>query len=704
MSTSLTSAPPSGLSARLNRMQARIADAHATYAFKVALVTVLSLYAAFLLDLDHTYWALITIPLIVRPDGGSTVWRSTGRLGGTLLGCASGFLLAVLFGQMPETVIIAVAIFIFMVAFFGQMQAGLDVYAYGSAGLVALIIVIDTGPNVDAAFSLALARTTETAIPVIVVFIVMLVVFPRSISGQAADALRTARKATLSLTGRILRGELGPSLGYEPEVLPAISAANTALRALAYERTRRNHLRPRMTAVMNAINRVAIRAETGRFALNHVPDEADDAEIRDARLRLADAIDRLPGDDVGAAEFLAAADEMARVAETVHPRQVLPPAGGDLSDRALRLGAAFYRMRQLALAVEDLMRAEAALVDPSLPYEKMAPMARRYFDPIGALEFAARPTLVFLVLTTVWIATAWPGGQILALIGSAITLIFPSIVPRALRIGGAITMAKGLACGGVFALVLMMLLPNVEGFGALALILGGAVFAIFYVTREPQHLPLAIGSVLAIAVGFQPQNTPSFSPIGLVNTLVTLTLMPVTVVSALTLIFPEDAGWVRRHLRRATDDLLGKAARRELGDNKLLEQFIDVLADLGLSVSPNDPDGVHLRIRARAALIASGEFYHQERLEGGGHLPARLAAYGPRLRSTVLEAAQRRSGPAECVVFGEMRGTLRTVFADSDLDEEARVDALRYTAVGELLAAILSTGQLSRMREAGDAS
>ena len=69
MAIELTHVPPRGHSRRIARLSAAIADAQSTYALKVALVTVLSLYTAFLLDLDHTYWALITIPLIVRPDG-----------------------------------------------------------------------------------------------------------------------------------------------------------------------------------------------------------------------------------------------------------------------------------------------------------------------------------------------------------------------------------------------------------------------------------------------------------------------------------------------------------------------------------------------------------------------------------------------------------------------------------------------------------
>ncbi|MBJ3777007.1 FUSC family protein [Acuticoccus mangrovi] len=697
-------APSAGLGEWAARTGTRIADAHPTYALKVALITVLSLYVAFLLDLDHTFWALLTVPLIVRPDGGTTVWRAMARLAGTLLGCLSGFALAVLFGQTGETAIIAVAIFIFLVAFWGQKESGLDVYTYGTAGLVTLIIVVDTGPDAANAFSLAVERTTETTIPVIVAFAVMLVVFPRSVSAQAADGLRAARTAALSLTGRILRNEAGGGLGYEPNVLPSLSLANTALRGLAYERTRRNHLRPRMTAVAMALNKLAIRAETGRFALFVLPDEASDADIRAARLRLADAIDALPAPGAPPAEKLAAADRMAGVAETVHPRQVLPLEGSDLSDHALKLGAAFYRMRLLALAVEELMRTEAALSDTSLPVERMAPMAGRHFDPLGAAEVALRPMLVFLALSTVWLATAWPNGQVLALIGTAVTLIFPTIAPRAVRISGARSLGGGIACGGVFAMVLMVLLPNLEGFVALALVLGGAVFAIFLVAKAPQHLAFAIGSIMVISVGFQPQNTPVFDPLTLVNVLLTLIFLPIALIAALTIIFPEDAGWVRRHLRRSTDDLLRRAAAGRIGPFAMVEQFVDVLADLGLSVAPDDRKGLHLRVRARAALIAGGEFQQQFLIERAGHLPPQLAAFGPRLRATVLAAAAHADGPVDCTIVQELRAMLRETFAAGGLDEEARVESLRYVAIGELLAAIIKTGQLSRGRGVSRAS
>ncbi|MCF3932116.1 FUSC family protein [Acuticoccus sp. M5D2P5] len=702
-------APRTAPGAWLAATSARLAASPAIYASKVALVVVLSLYAAFLLDLDHTYWALITIPFIVQPDGGTTVWRATGRLLGTLLGCFSGFLIAVLFGQTGEVAVLAAAVFVFIAAVFGRMQRGLDAYGYGSGALVTLIIILDTGPNVDNAFTLALARTTETAIPVVIAFIVMLVVFPRSISDQAAARLRETREATLKLVHAILCYDPDAvGVAYEPTVLPSLSAANIALRGLAYERTRRNHLRPRMTAVALALHKLAIRAETGRFALTHVPDEARDTDISAARRRFAAAVERLPAADSSAEQRLAAANDMAALAETLHPRQVLPPEGGDLSDRGLRVGAAFFRMRIMALAVEELMRAEAALVDPSRPAEPIAPFAGRYFDRLGALEYALRPTIVLLVLSAIWFATAWPNGLVLALIATAVTLIFPMLAPREARIAGGKALGIGIWCGGAIAMVLMILLPNVEGFGALALILGGAIFAIFYTAQGPQNIPYAIGSVIAISVGFQPQNTPVFEPVGLVNTAITLTLLPVVLIIALTVIFPEDAAWIRRHLRRATDRLLTEATTKrnttDGGAGTLIAQFVDILVDLGLSIAPSDTPGIHLRTRARAAMIVSGELHHQRRIEAAGHLPADLAAFGPRLCTAVLVSAQVRRGPADLTVFAELRETLRRLYRRTDLDEEARLESLRYAAVSELLAAILATGQLSRRPEGAHAS
>ena len=71
----------------------------ARYALNVSIAAILALAIAFFFNLQNTYWALLTIPLIVRQQSGTMVWRSAARLAGTLLGALVAMVLVGAFAQ-----------------------------------------------------------------------------------------------------------------------------------------------------------------------------------------------------------------------------------------------------------------------------------------------------------------------------------------------------------------------------------------------------------------------------------------------------------------------------------------------------------------------------------------------------------------------------------------------------------------------------
>ncbi len=665
----------------------RIAALPATYGLKVALVAVLTLYIAFLFDLDHTYWSLITVPLIVRPDGGTTVWRSLERLTGTLLGCAAGFVLAATFGQEPRTIIPALAIYLFIVGYLARRQSGLDAYGYAIAGFVALLIALDAGPHIDTAFPLAVTRATETAIPVIVAFAVMLVVFPVSVADEVRDSLGAAREATLAASAAVL-GRSGDDLRYERTVLPRLALVNTALRALSFERNRRHHMRHRLNAVAAALNRVALRAEAVRISLRQNLPGCTGPVVAAGLQQLGDALERLPPPAGPAPAHLACAAQLTSIADSLAPTGLAAPPGvEDFAPRAM-----LWRLESLARSLSDLMEAEATLLDPSRPAPKTRPIVRRYADTLGAMQGALRPVFTFSVLSAIWLVSGWPDGLVLTILGSALSLVMPVIVPRALRVKAAISIGLGIVVGSIISLVLMVVLAQMEGFGAFALVFGGTFFAIFVNAYRLPNLPFAIGATIAICVGFQPQNAPVYDPLALFNTTTTLLLLPPTLVAALTIVFPENADWIKNHLARATDHLLRhKAIAAQLSRDVYAEEFFDVLSEFDFGPG-EDREGQHLRQRARAALLAGDALLAIAEVEATGHLPRSLASLAQPLRTAVTSALH--DGQGSSTVFTRIHQALPTALAEGE--EAQRSAAMCFAASAELLGAIVAERWLSR--------
>lgn len=678
-------------------LAARIAASRYSYALKVALTVVLSLFIAFLFNLNHTYWALMTVPLIVRPESGTMVWRSVARMAGTMAGALGGLALALCFAQSDWQVIGAMALMLFLIGYNARMQSGLDAYAQATAGFTALVIVLDAGADPGQGYPLALARATETMIPILCGFIVMLTVFPRSVSDNAAAALGAARGQVLDLCCAVLADRHPHDAAPEKAVMASIGAAHNELRALVYERSRKDWRRPGMAAVAHAMDRLAVAATTLRFAQEAGPDlsgdgDGDGPDPAVARLAALAGALRRP-EAAGAAAMLVHAEAAEALAATFREGLAAPM----VAENAAAAGSAALGLAraQLAEALAQLARAEAALIAPEAGHAAAAPRrgpaARRYRERVAAVQYGLRPAIMLLVMSAAWLFTGWSAGVAITMIVPALTLLLPTIVPRPARVLAGKALALGLSAGFVIALALMVALSHVEGFPALALLLGATVFVIFAICSSLQTLPLAIGSMIMISIGLQPSNDPAFSPMTLFNIAASMALLPPCFVAALTVIFPEDRAWLQRHLEAGTTRLLARVARdrRPMPSLLFFDEMIDMFTDYAATLDTADPRNARLVRRARAALVAGLACRDLRRLERGGGLDPELAAAGPALRRAAIAAVRARAdAPA---------ATDSATFAELPAERAGAAAADRqYRATAEMLAGLIRRGVLAR--------
>ena len=358
-----------------------------------------------------------------------TVWRSLTRFYGTVIGALVGLVLVAFFAQTPIAMVAALCLWLFATGFLSRFELGIDAYAYTVAGLTTLIICLDTGADADQAFGYAVARTTETSLGIVAGFMILLVVFPRSIAPTLTANLAAARNKVVELACQAvdLNSELSPEA--TRAVGQSLVAAYANLRALALERLVRPGALGRLRAEAGRLNRVFAASEALSFALDTCPgDPGLPPDVAHARRSLASLLAALPAD---ATDAQVSAEHAARFRSFADRTAQALDLDDDPSADRLAAVSALYRLHVFAEDMAAFLDAEAAVLDPDRPLVVVAHAQTRYLDVRAAIELGLRPAFVFACGSAFWIASAWSMGKTLAMLTGALTLLMPSISPRA---------------------------------------------------------------------------------------------------------------------------------------------------------------------------------------------------------------------------------------------------------------------------------
>ena len=587
------------------------------FAVNIALAAILALYFAFLVNLPNTFWALLTIPLVMKQQSGMTVWRSLARFTGTMIGALVGLLFVSVFAQDGLTMIVALSLWLLATGILARFEVGIDAYAYGVAGLTTLIITMDTGPAADLAYTYAVSRTTETVIAIVAGFTVVLVVFPQSIIPTLKTSIARAREKVFDVAkASVSQGE-EPSTGLRRDVAASLREAFTNLRAWRFETAPDKSGLSRLRSQTSLLARVTAAAEALTFVTTpYREDDTPPAKVEAARARLQALIEAVPTDEHSVAVAIEHADELQAFASDIREHADHSALADHPTAERLEEVSALFRMVDLAETLVAFLQAESAVLDPRRPYEEIPPASTRYVDLVAAIQLGLRPALAFFALALFWIFSGWGNGRILALITGALSLLIPTIAPRAMMPAAGKKIGLGFVTMVPVALLLMAVLPSMQSFWGFALTMGAVIFVLFYICGEQQNLPLAIGGTVMLAIGLQPTNLQVYDPLRLINAGATLALMPVAFIVSVNLLFPNTAERVRRHLRRGTDDLLAKAARNAIPRVDFLAQSIDLLADYGGDLDMDIAANRHHVERARGATQVGLELYAIRRIAG----------------------------------------------------------------------------------------
>ena len=147
-------------------------------AFKTALAMVVAFGIALSLDWANPYWAGLAVAVISLPTAGQSIEKGALRLLGTVVGSIAALILLGLFPQDRWLFITGVSVLLGFCAY--MIQRGRHQYFWFVSGLVALIIAVSGGPHSQDAFYIAMTRTLETGLGIIVYTVISVFLWPQN--------------------------------------------------------------------------------------------------------------------------------------------------------------------------------------------------------------------------------------------------------------------------------------------------------------------------------------------------------------------------------------------------------------------------------------------------------------------------------------------------------------------------------------------
>lgn len=428
-----------------------------SYSLKTVAAALLALWVSLWVGLPMPLWAMTTAFIISNPLSGATRSKALYRVVGTVIGAAAALALVPWLVAWPTLLSLALAIWLGSCLAVSLLDRSPRSYVLMLSGYTATLVAFGAVERPEAIFDIAAARVTEIVLGIACSTLVHSLLWPRSV----AEALQPR-----------LRRWLADARTWHADALAQQPSGRIG-------RDRRQ---------------LAVDAVECTLLATHVP--FDTSHWREATGALQALLRRM--------------------------LLVLPVLSG-LADRRGALVAADGEWRGLlqeSLALRDaqaralLAESEALLAhleDPHRP--RPAPLTERgaiilHADPGFAVMSGVSAAIATLIGCALWIGTGWADGGVAVGLTGVFCCMFAGMdnpAPVIVRFGIAILAGIPLA-----ALYLFAVLPGVDGFAALALLLAIPLVAINCFGTHPkwgipaQAVTIGFCSALAIQESFAP--------------------------------------------------------------------------------------------------------------------------------------------------------------------------------------------------------
>jgi uncharacterized membrane protein YccC len=464
-----------------------------TYCTANVAAVLAALYIALWLDLDRPYWAMFTVFIISKPISGAVRAKGAYRLAGTLIGASMSVLLVPPLVQAPLLLSLAVSAWVGICLFCALQDRTPRSYAFLLSGYSVAIVGLSAVNAPTEIFDVAVSRLEEISIGIFCATIAHSVFFPRNFG----EVLRSQAETTLRNSALLA----ADALVLPPKALPTIHVASVARKVselhvlysqVGFETSNVRRVPAIMAGLLDHISVILPKASLVSRALAARQMIGPPSALLVTNLKEAAAIlnEYSVGGQVATDAVLANLEAFSEMideeeqADSIELEQLVVRHVADLI-RDLQEGGVLAA----ALTEEEAAQGISAL----LPANAGRPL---YRDQALALLSAASASGATLVACGLWIWNAWPEGFVAAQFAAICCTLFATLDNPSKTVGEAvigILVALPIAAVYEFAI-----LPNVDGFASLALVLL-PMLALFSYLQTNERLE---GAAMILAIAF----------------------------------------------------------------------------------------------------------------------------------------------------------------------------------------------------------
>ncbi len=570
--------------------------AQAVFGANCFVAAMLALYIGLSIGLPRPYWAMTTVYIVSQPLSGALRSKAVYRTLGTLLGATAAVTMVPRLADAPELLSLALALWVGLCLFVALLDRTPRSYVLMLAGYTAAIIGFPAVAAPAGVFDIALARVEEILLGIACATAVHMVIFPRSVAAALAARvdlwMADARAWTLDmLAGTSTRQAdrdrqrlaadatdvhlLSTHLPFDTSDLQGVAAVVRALQ------DRMVMLLPLATAVGD---RLAAARRLGPLG----PEWERLLEEVSAWLRA--------GPDTTTQQ---AREVRRRIAETAGARAGEGWRQMLLDNLADRLGA-LVDHHQDCRELRRAFRGGATRPPPGLA-SAAAPRADRplHRDVLLALLSGAAAAIATLICCGIWIDLAWPEGAVAALTAAVFCSFFATRDDPAPGIVNF--MVFTLASMPLVGIYLFVILPWLQDFPGLVLVLAPALLPLGAAIARPDWYPWAMPLTLGIGNGLALQETFQPDLASFLNSDVAQMIGLAVAIIATRLFRSVGAEWSARRILRAAWRELADLARSQgqVDRTQFVGRMLDRLGLLTVRLALASPDD---RIHAFDAL------------------------------------------------------------------------------------------------------
>ncbi|MDT3250689.1 FUSC family protein [Serratia sp. root2] len=382
------------------------------YALRNSLAMCLSLWVAFVLNLDEPYWALTSAAVVSFPTFGGVISKSIGRIIGSLIGAAASVAIAGHCLNDPWLFTLFIAAWIGLCTYISNHYQNNVSYAFALAGYTAAIIAFGTVNVTDTQqiFDIAQARVCEVITGILCGGVMMMILPSTSDDETLLTSLRRMHLRLLEHAAMLWQPEITAQMRTSHEGVIGQILTMNLLRIQAfwshYRLRRQNnvlnymlHQQLRLTSVISSLRRMLL----------NWPDRP---------ANLAAVLDQL------LTELRDPATDKYRLARIL--QQIAPQDPTDYRHRAFWLRLRHFCWLYLR-CIRWLQRLESVTPASDIQPPHVTSLAR-HTDSYEAAYNGLRTFLCIIIGCAYWINTQWDAGSS-ALTLTAISCVLYSSTP-----------------------------------------------------------------------------------------------------------------------------------------------------------------------------------------------------------------------------------------------------------------------------------